>query len=247
MEAWKRKTEYLVGQEACRRLADAHVAVVGIGGVGAFAAEFLGRAGIGHLTLVDGDSVSESNRNRQLPALCSTTGQSKTEVMAGRLRDINPSIDVRSLTLFLKPDDAPAFIGQADQFRQEPFLPFDTVVDAIDTVPSKVALIAACLQARVPVVSAMGAAGKLDPAQVRCTDISKTFQCPLAKAVRNGLKKAGITSGVPVVFSTEVSDLTHAAFEEGERPVPGSVSYMPALFGGWLSSYVIRKLINDQA
>ncbi len=246
MEEWSRKTVYILGEEKYDILTRSHVAVVGVGGVGAFVAEFLCRSGVGHITLVDGDTVGESNRNRQLPALCSTLGEVKVDVMAKRLKDINGEVNVHVFHHFLTESDAEDFVLRKGLFS-DGLPPYDFVVDAIDTVPPKVALLASCLKHDIRVVSAMGAAGKYDPEQVRCCDISKTCQCGLAKAVRVRLAAMGIRHGLPVVFSPEVPDLSHyPAFssQDGlkERIVPGTISYMPALFGCHLAAFVLRSI-----
>lgn len=231
--AWTQKTEYLLGSERLQAYAASHVLIVGVGGVGAFVAEFLARAGIGAITLVDGDVVSESNRNRQLLALCSTESQLKVKVMAERLRDINPDIRVFAKHLWLNEENLPDILDAS----------YDFVVDAIDDVPAKVALLKACLQRNMRVVSAMGAAGKFDPTQIQQADISKSYHCGLAKAVRKRLsQQEGIKSGIPVVFSPEPTDLSQHPGNNGERVVPGTMSYMPAAFACHLAAYVLKQL-----
>ena len=186
---WNTRTELLLGADRMERLAHSHVLVVGLGGVGAYAAEQICRAGIGHMTIVDADTVNESNINRQLPALHSTLGMPKAEVVARRLLDINPRL--------------------------------------------------------IPVVSSMGAGAKMDPSQVRIADISKTCNCALAKAVRKRLRGLGVNKGIPVVFSTEIANPDAVVEVEGEqckRTTTGTVSYMPAIFGCYLASYVINQL-----
>ncbi|MBO5916927.1 MAG: tRNA threonylcarbamoyladenosine dehydratase [Bacteroidales bacterium] len=232
--AWTQKTEYLVGAEKLQRFAAARILVVGVGGVGAFVAEFLARAGIGFLTLVDGDVVSESNRNRQLLALCSTEAQVKVEVMARRLQDINPQLQLETRQMWLTPENVPALL---EEFS------YDFVVDAIDDVPAKVALLKTCLEKGLRVVSAMGAAGKYDPTLIQQADISKSYHCGLAKAVRKRLsQQEGIKSGIPVVFSPEPTDLTQHPGNNGERVVPGTMPYMPAAFACHLAAYVLKQL-----
>ena len=232
--AWTQKTEYLVGAEKLQTYAAARVLVVGVGGVGAFVAEFLARAGIGFLTLVDGDVVSDSNRNRQLLALCSTEAQVKVEVMARRLRDINPQLQLETRQMWLTPENVPALL---EEFS------YDFVVDAIDDVPAKVALLKTCLEKGLRVVSAMGAAGKYDPTLIQQADISKSYHCGLAKAVRKRLsQQEGIKSGIPVVFSPEPTDLTQHPGNNGERVVPGTMPYMPAAFACHLAAYVLKQL-----
>lgn len=232
--AWTQKTEYLVGAEKLQTYAAARVLVVGVGGVGAFVAEFLARAGIGFITLVDGDLVSDSNRNRQLLALCSTEAQVKVEVMARRLQDINPQLQLETRQMWLTPENVPALL---EEFS------YDFVVDAIDDVPAKVALLKTCLEKGLRVVSAMGAAGKYDPTLIQQADISKSYHCGLAKAVRKRLsQQEGIKSGIPVVFSPEPTDLTQHPGNNGERVVPGTMPYMPAAFACHLAAYVLKQL-----
>lgn len=232
--AWTQKTEYLVGAEKLQTYAAARVLVVGVGGVGAFVAEFLARAGIGSITLVDGDVVSESNRNRQLLALCSTEAQVKVDVMARRLRDINPQLQLETKQMWLTPENVPALLEEAS---------YDFVVDAIDDVPAKVALLKTCLEKGLRVVSAMGAAGKYDPTLIQQADISKSYHCGLAKAVRKRLsQQEGIKSGIPVVFSPEPTDLSQHPGNNGERVVPGTMPYMPAAFACHLAAYVLKQL-----
>lgn len=232
--AWTQKTEYLVGAEKLQTYAAARVLVVGVGGVGAFVAEFLARAGIGSITLVDGDVVSESNRNRQLLALCSTEAQVKVDVMARRLRDINPQLQLETRQMWLTPENVPALLEEAS---------YDFVVDAIDDVPAKVALLKTCLEKGLRVVSAMGAAGKYDPSLIQQADISKSYHCGLAKAVRKRLsQQEGIKSGIPVVFSPEPTDLSQHPGNNGERVVPGTMPYMPAAFACHLAAYVLKQL-----
>ena len=232
--AWTQKTEYLVGAEKLQTYAAARVLVVGVGGVGAFVAEFLARAGIGSITLVDGDVVSDSNRNRQLLALCSTEAQVKVDVMAHRLRDINPQLQLETKQMWLRPENVPALL---EEFS------YDFVVDAIDDVPAKVALLKTCLEKGLRVVSAMGAAGKYDPTLIQQADISKSYHCGLAKAVRKRLsQQEGIKSGIPVVFSPEPTDLTQHPGNNGERVVPGTMPYMPAAFACHLAAYVLKQL-----
>lgn len=232
--AWTQKTEYLVGAEKLQTYAAARVLLVGVGGVGAFVAEFLARAGIGSITLVDGDVVSDSNRNRQLLALCSTEAQVKVEVMARRLQDINPQLQLETKQMWLTPENVPALL---EEFS------YDFVVDAIDDVPAKVALLKTCLEKGLRVVSAMGAAGKYDPTLIQQADISKSYHCGLAKAVRKRLsQQEGIKSGIPVVFSPEPTDLTQHPGNNGERVVPGTMPYMPAAFACHLAAYVLKQL-----
>ena len=237
-EDWKQRTRLLLGDEKMERLRDARVLVVGLGGVGAYAAEMLCRAGVGHLTLVDADTVQPTNLNRQLPALHSTLGRSKAEVLAERFRDINPEVELNVLPVFLKDEQIPELL---DTNR------FDFVVDAIDTLAPKCHLIAEALRRRLKIVSSMGAGAKSDITQIRFADIWDTYHCGLSKAVRKRLQKMGIRHKLPVVFSTEQAD-PHAVLltedEMNKKSTCGtvSVSYMPAVFGCYLAEYVIRRL-----
>lgn len=233
---WTTRTALLLGTEGMRRLAASHVLVVGLGGVGAYAAEEIARAGVGRMTLVDADVVSLSNLNRQLPALHSTLGKPKAEVMAARLRDINPDLEVEVRNCFVRDEETEALLDAAH---------YDFVVDAIDTLSPKTFLIYHALQRHLPIVSSMGAGAKVDPSRIRIADISKTTDCALARAVRKRLKGMGIRSGLPVVFSTEPANpraILEVDDEECKRTTTGTVSYMPALFGCYLASYVIRHL-----
>ena len=233
---WTTRTALLLGTEGMRRLAASHVLVVGLGGVGAYAAEEIARAGVGRMTLVDADVVSLSNLNRQLPALHSTLGKPKAEVMAARLRDINPDLEIEVRNCFVRDEETEALLDAAH---------YDFVVDAIDTLSPKTFLIYHALQRHLPIISSMGAGAKVDPSRIRIADISKTTDCALARAVRKRLKGMGIGSGLPVVFSTEPANpqaILEVEDEACKRTTTGTVSYMPALFGCYLASYVIRHL-----
>lgn len=236
MEDWKQRTRLLLGEEKSERLSQAHVLVVGVGGVGAYAAEMLCRAGVGRLTLVDADTVQPTNINRQLPALHSTLGQPKVEVLAARFRDINPEVELTVLPVFLKDENIPQLLD-ADRY--------DFVVDAIDTLAPKCHLIAEALRRHIKIVSSMGAGAKSDITQIRFADIWDTYHCGLSKAVRKRLQKMGIRHKLPVVFSTEQADPKAVLLtddEQNKKSTCGTVSYMPAVFGCYLAEYVIRRL-----
>ncbi len=236
MEDWKQRTRLLLGEEKSERLRQAHVLVVGVGGVGAYAAEMLCRAGVGRLTLVDADTVQPTNINRQLPALHSTLGQPKVEVLAARFRDINPEVELTVLPVFLKDENIPQLLDAAR---------YDFVVDAIDTLAPKCYLIAEALRRRIKIVSSMGAGAKSDITQIRFADIWDTYHCGLSKAVRKRLQKMGIRHKLPVVFSTEQADPKAVLLTDDERnkkSTCGTVSYMPAVFGCYLAEYVIGRL-----
>lgn len=233
---WQQRTELLLGKEKMERLRRAHILVVGLGGVGAYVAEMLCRAGIGHLTIVDADTVQPTNINRQLPALHSTLGQPKAEVLAARFRDINPDIQLDVLPVYLKDEAIPELLDSA---------PFDFIVDAIDTVAPKCYLIYHALQRGLKIVSSMGAGAKSDITQIRFADLWETYHCGLSKAVRKRLQKMGMKRKLPVVFSTEQADPNAVVLvddEQNKKSTAGTVSYMPAVFGCYLAEYVIRKL-----
>lgn len=228
------RTRLLLGEAAVERLAAAHVLVVGLGGVGGAAAEFLARAGVGRLTLVDGDVVEASNRNRQLPALVSTEGLPKAAVIAARLRDINPAIELVEIPRFLEGEAIGELLTGGS---------FDFVVDAIDSLGPKTELIAGCVARRLPLVSSMGSGGRRDPARIRLADLADTHCCALARAVRQQLRRRGIASGVRVVFSPE--PVPPQAVARGEhRSTVGTISYLPAAFGGFCAQAVIDSLLN---
>ena len=219
-----------------RRLAEARVLVVGVGGVGAYAAEMLCRAGVGELILVDADTVQPTNINRQLPATHASLGRPKVEVLAERFRDINPDIRLRILPVFLKDEAIPALLDE-----EKP----DFVVDAIDTLAPKCHLIAEALRRKLKIVSSMGAGAKSDITQVRFADISDTYHCGLSKAVRKRLQQMGVKRKLPVVFSTEQADRRAIILtdeEQNKKSTCGTVSYMPAVFGCYLAEYVIKNL-----
>lgn len=218
------------------RLRRAHVLVVGLGGVGAYAAEMICRAGVGRLTIVDADTVQPTNINRQLPALHSTVGQPKAEVLAARFRDINPDVELTVLPVFLKDENIPELLDAAT---------YDFVVDAIDTLAPKCHLIAEAMKRRIKTVSSMGAGAKSDITQIRFADLWDTYHCGLSKAVRKRLQKMGIKRKLPVVFSTEQADPNAVLLtddEQNKKSTCGTVSYMPAVFGCYLAEYVIRRL-----
>lgn len=232
------RTALLLGDKAIERLAGSHVMVVGTGGVGAYAVEMLARAGVGHLTLIDGDTVSPTNLNRQLPALNSTIGEPKVEVMRRRVLDINPECDVVAEMRFIAPDDIAPLLERRPDF----------VIDAIDALSPKVALLACCYRNRVKVISSMGAGGRVDPTKVRYADIRDTFHDGLAREVRRRLKKEGITSGIKTVFSEEAprkNALLMTDEIEYKRSSYGTVAWLPAIFGMMLASYAVERLIAD--
>lgn len=237
---WLARTELLLGEEKLQLLKGAHVLVVGLGGVGAYAAEMIARAGVGELTIADADRVGESNINRQLIALHSTIGRSKVELVAERLRDINPELKLHIVEAFIKDEATDSLLDQAR---------YDYVVDAIDTLSPKLALIAASMERGYPVVSSMGAGAKTDPTQMEIKDISKTHHCPLAHMLRKRLHKIGIRKGFKAVFSPE--PIREGAMilceEQNKKSNMGTISYLPALFGIGCASVVIRDLLGELA
>lgn len=235
-DEWQQRTKLLLGEEKMERLRKAHVLVVGVGGVGAYAAEMLCRAGVGKMTIVDADTVQPSNMNRQLPALRSALGRFKVDVLAGRFRDINPELELHVMPVYLKDEAIPELLDSAA---------FDFIVDAIDTVAPKCFLIYHALKRRMKIVSSMGAGAKKDITQVRFADLWDTYHCGLSKAVRKRLQKMGMKRKLPVVFSTEQADPEAVVLVEGEankKSAVGTISYMPAVFGCYLAEYVIGKL-----
>ncbi len=235
MADWLTRTELLLGEQGIHKLKSSNVLIVGLGGVGSYAAEMICRAGVGTMTIVDGDTVHVTNRNRQLPALKSTEGKEKSEIMAQRMHDINPDLKLTVICEYLK-DDRMIEILDAG---------FDYVVDAIDTLSPKVFLIHHSLARKYPVVSSMGAGGKFDPLGIRISDISETSDCNLARVIRKKLHKLGVRNGFTAVYSPEPVDKKKIVRVEGERnkaSVVGTISYMPAAFGIACASVVIRDL-----
>lgn len=235
------RTEILIGAEGLARLRVAQVLVAGLGGVGGYVAEALGRAGVGRLTLLDHDVVSLSNLNRQLLALHSTLGQPKVEVMAERLRDMDPTLELTLIDQFLRPEGAEALVTAA---------PYDYVADCIDSIACKAALVAACHRHGVPVISALGAGNCLDVSRVRVAQLNQTRMCPLARELRRRLRALDAPLNYPVIYSDEPRrpPLPHQPVG-GDTPgrpraVNGTISYLPALFGMMLAGVVIQQL-ND--
>lgn len=237
--AWLSRTELLIGKEKLQRLIGSHVLVVGMGGVGSFAAEFICRSGVGEMTIIDGDVVDPSNRNRQLPALATTHGQSKAELMAARLLAINPELKLHVVKEFIRPERVDALL-EAD---------LDYVVDAIDSITPKITFIKAAYAKGLPIVSSMGAGAKLDPTQLRVTDISKTYNCPFAQQIRKQLKNAGIYKGIKVAFSPERPIKESLMLTDGsnfKKSAYGTISYLPATFGATVASVVLRDLMEEE-
>ena len=236
--SWQERTRLLLGEEKLSIINGAHVLVVGLGGVGAYAAEMLARAGVGHLTLADADTVGESNINRQLIALHSTIGRAKTEIFAERLRDINPNIALTIHTEYIRDEKTWELLDEAK---------YDYVVDCIDTLSPKVNLIVGSLERGYKLVSSMGAGAKTDPTKIEVKDIGKSHHCPLAHMLRKRLHKQGVRSGFWAVFSPEpVREGSMIIAEEtNKKSNVGSISYIPASFGCVCASVVIRDLLGE--
>jgi tRNA A37 threonylcarbamoyladenosine dehydratase len=235
MENWKSRTELCLGPDGISKLQASNVLIVGLGGVGAFAAEMICRSGVGRMTIVDGDYVNSSNRNRQLAALVSTEGLPKAKVMEKRLKDINPDLDLVAIQEYIRDERMIEILDTR----------FDYVVDAIDTLSPKVFLIFHSLKKGLKVVSSMGAGGKLDPTQIVIADISETTDCSLARILRKRLHHLGVRDGFKAVYSREPVNKESVEAVEGERnkaSIVGTISYMPAAFGIACASVVIREL-----
>ncbi len=236
MNNWLERTNLLMGEEKLERMRKAHVLVVGVGGVGAYAAEMICRAGVGKMTIIDGDAVNPSNINRQLVALHSTIGMRKIDILKKRLLDINPELEIEAKDIFLH-DELTDELLDSDKF--------DFIIDCIDTLSPKVHLMVAAKKRKIKIVSSMGAGARIDPSKVQLADLSVTRECTLAKAVRKRLARLGYRKGFPVVFSTEAPNRDAVVLTDSERnkkSTVGTISYMPPIFGCFLASYVIRKL-----
>jgi len=234
---WLSRTELLIGKENVKKLQNAHVLVVGLGGVGSYAAEAICRAGVGSMTIVDNDTVMPSNRNRQLPALKSTEGVSKVAVMSDRLMDINPYLDLKTIEVYLK-DEA---------IEQLLHWPFEYVIDAIDTLSPKIFFIKKCIEKGLPLVSSMGAGGRLDPSKIQVADISQSHTCPFARLVRKKLHGMGVHEGFKVVFSKEEVNKNAVIVTDSspnKKSTVGTISYLPGIFGLTAASVVIRHLLD---
>ena len=229
------RTRMLIGQEGIDALQHAHVLIAGVGGVGSFAAEALARAGVGTLTLLDNDVVDVTNLNRQIHAVQSTIGMPKVMAMAERIHAINPDIVVHTIQAFLLNDNLHV-LGN---------VPYNYIIDAVDTVTAKLALVQYARERQIPVICSMGTANKLDAVKFEITDISKTHTCPLARVMRKELRDRGITEGVEVLYST-AKPITPQLAAGGERRPPGSISYVPSVAGLLLAGHVIQNLIEVQ-
>jgi tRNA A37 threonylcarbamoyladenosine dehydratase len=236
MEQWNDRTRLLIGDDGIDKLRKSHVLVVGLGGVGAYAAEQLARAGIGRMTIVDGDVVNVTNRNRQLLALSSTQGRPKAEVMAERIRDINPDVELEVINQYMKDDAIIELVSK----------PYDYVVDAIDTVAPKVFLLYYAKQNNQRIVSCMGAGGKFHPEKIEIADIAQSNHCRLAFYIRKRLHRLGVFDGIKAVFSPEPVDESAIVNVSEQNKVSnvGTISYMPAAFGIFCASVVINDLLG---
>lgn len=235
--SWLSRSALLLGDEGIEKLQSKHVLVVGLGGVGSFAAEFICRSGIGEITIVDGDVVDPSNRNRQLPALATNHGVSKAQIMKERLLAINPALKLHVINSFLTPE----------MCRELFSIPYDYVMDCIDSIMPKITLLSSALENSVPIVSSMGAGGKMDPTRLRITFLPDTYQCVFASYIRKRLRKLPNLGKVKAVFSTEQMDKNSLIMTDGsnfKRSAYGTVSYLPAAFGGACASVVIRDLLG---
>jgi tRNA A37 threonylcarbamoyladenosine dehydratase len=235
--AWLSRTQLLIGPDNLNKLMNAHVLIVGMGGVGSFAAEFICRSGVGEMTIIDGDIVDPTNRNRQLPALATTHGQVKVQVMAERLMQINPELKLHVIQEFIQPE-------KVDELLQGNI---DYVIDAIDSITPKLTFMKAAYHKGLKLVSSMGAGGKVDPTLLQVADISKTHHCPFAQQIRKQLKGEGIYKGIKTVFSPEENNKESLMLTDGsnfKKSAYGTMSYMPATFGATLASVVIRDLME---
>jgi tRNA threonylcarbamoyladenosine dehydratase len=238
--SWLSRTELLIGKEALQNLAQSHVMVVGLGGVGSYAAEFIARSGVGKMTIIDGDVVDPTNRNRQLPALATNHGQSKADIMAARLTAINPELELQVVKAFVTPEMV------QEQLTSNP----SYIIDAIDSITPKLTFIVNAFEKQIPMVSSMGAGGKFDPTQLQVEDISKTYNCVFAQQVRKVLKRRhNIRRGIKVVFSPEQPLKESLIMTDGsnyKKSAYGTISYLPAVFGAVCASVVIQDLIKKQ-
>lgn len=234
---WMERTKLLVKEKGLEKLINAHVLVVGLGGVGGYAAEAICRAGVGKMTIIDGDTVDPSNRNRQIQALSSTHGKNKADLMLERLKDINPDCDITAINRFQTPDDMKEFLKQK----------FTYIIDAIDSISPKLYLIQTAYYNNQRIISSMGAGGKMDPTKLQVVDIKDTHTCPMAQYVRKRLRYMNIYKGVKCVISTENPakfSIMHTDGSKFKKSAYGTISYLPAVFGLTCASVVIRDIVG---
>jgi len=236
-ENWLSRSELLLGKEKLAALKEKHILVVGLGGVGSFAAEMIARAGVGEMTIVDSDIVNPSNINRQLPALNSTIGEKKAQIMTRRLKDINSNLQLNVVDFYIKEETIAQLINKD----------YDYVVDAIDTLTPKMFLIYRSLQRELKIVSSMGAGGRIDPTKIHIDLLENSFNCNLAQKLRKRLSKLGASKKIPVVFSSEkINKKAMVPVEElNKKNMVGTIGYLPAVFGMFCASVVIRDLIGE--
>lgn len=239
MAKWLERSELLIGTEGREKLEKAHVLIVGLGGIGSFAGEFIARAGVGKITLIDGDNFDETNKNRQLTALDSTIGKNKAVVLAERIREINPNVDLNVIQEFVEPNRVWEILKE-----QKP----DYVMDCIDSVSPKIEWIVACIALKIKLISHLGAGGKMDPSKVQVASLEKAHNCKLALQVKKRLKKKNITfKKIRSVFSSEIQDKTSLKMTDGsnyKKSFYGTISYMPALFGLMGAAEVIQYILR---
>jgi len=235
--AWQERSELLLGKESLERLKKTSIAVIGLGGVGAYAAEMIARAGVGRMVILDSDVINESNINRQLLALNSTMGRSKATIMRDRLLDINPQLKIFTIDTYLTEENVEELLGNQN---------VDFIIDAIDTLSPKIALIKFAVNAKIPLVSSMGAGAKTDATQIKIKDISKSFNCPLAYVLRKKLRKEGISKGFKVVFSEELpnNEAIIPVEEQNKKSRVGTISYLPAVFGCIAAQAAITSILG---
>ncbi|WP_438989807.1 tRNA threonylcarbamoyladenosine dehydratase [Polaribacter sp.] len=237
--SWLERTKLLVQKQGLEKLQNAHILIVGLGGVGSYAAEFIARAGVGKMTIVDGDVFDETNINRQLPALQSTIGKSKTSILSARIRDINPNIQLIALEEFLSPERAFEIVTKD----------YDYVLDCIDSITPKINLLVAARRKKVKIISSMGAGGKLDATKIKVKDISKTKNCTMARVLRKRLKERKVDKGVKAVYSEEVQIPASVKITDGsnfKKSYYGTISYMPAAFGLQAAAHVVNYLLKSK-
>ena len=236
--SWLSRTSLLIGEDALRALTRKHVMVVGMGGVGSFAAEFVARGGVGRMTIVDGDVVDPTNRNRQLPALATNHGEPKVRIMAERLKAINPELQLDAVQSFVEPGMVQELLARRP----------DYLIDAIDSITPKVTFIRLAVESGIPLVSSMGAGAKLDPTRLSVVDISRTYNCPFAQQIRKVLRSHGIRKGVKVVFSPEEPIRESLMLTDGKnfkKSAYGTISYLPAVFGAVCASVALREIMGE--